>query len=53
MLYTTFPWLIYLLAASLYLLIPTSHFTYFVYPPTPLSSGKHSFVLCIYESVFF
>ena len=40
--------IIYFITGNVYLLMP---FTDFTHPPTPLSSGNHQFVLCIYESV--
>ena len=39
---------IYFVAGSLCVLIP---FTYFTPVPTPLLSGNHQFVLCVYEAV--
>ena len=43
-------WLTYFITRSLYVLIP---FTYFSQPWTLLLSGKHPFILCVYESVCF
>ena len=42
--------LIYFVAGIFYLLISL---TYLTHPPTPLPSGNHLFVLCIYDSFCF
>lgn len=48
-LYSTSPWLTYLIIGSLCLLMPLAHF---FSPPHPPLSGNHHSVLCIYESSF-
>ena len=47
-LYISFLWLIYFVTGSLYLLVSL---TYFTHLPTPLPTGNHLFVLCIYDFV--
>ena len=45
-----YPWLIYFVTGSFYILISL---TYFFPPATPLLSGNHLFALCIYNCFFF
>ena len=49
-LYITSLGLIYFITGSFCLLIPS---TYFTYLPTPLPSGNHQLVLCIYRCFCF
>ena len=48
-LHITSLWFICFIDGNLYLLIP---FTHFAHLPTPLPSGNHRFILCIYEVWF-
>lgn len=50
MLYITFPWPIYFICGSLYLLIL---FIYFVHLPTTPPTDNYQFISCIYKSVLF
>ena len=42
---------LYILVANLYLFVLLNPFTFFVYPMTPVPSGNHQNVLCIYDPV--